>query len=365
MPNMEHAPAVVEMLRPLVESDHSIVGVLGFDESRKETVQAIDELNSLGLPMIAPTLSADGLDQNSDLYFQMVPANLREATMMAEYLEGRKVGSAKILYSVTGSLDDDLYVRTLRDDLAGGREAGVLAAHGVAVDTVADWEEGDQTATLDAVCSYDGAVLYVGRAEDFELFLHDLGQDCSDRGRSLLIIGDDSVSRFMASRQARLNAPSWPLVYASKAALTSCDLSSADARAHPTWSKFVEEVGADPWDACKSDGSGLGPMGERVALAYDATDAYLRAVRGLDTDRIPLSPPAVWESLGALQAFDGISGLVDFRDGRVQDEHWIALMAVDHVNDAPGDPGDPARVVFHCGWANSEAMQHSSSGCSA
>jgi hypothetical protein len=354
--SMHYAPQVADMLRPLVASDPSIIGVLGFDESRRETVQAIQELNAVGLPMIAPTLSADGLELNSQLYFQIPPANLREAELMARYAASRHYGQARIIFTETPG---DLYTTTLRADLAGtragGSGSGVLGQVGIVVDAVVDWQErGVDMHQL--VCSYPGVIFYTGRAEDFDQFEQQVAK-CGSTPPLNPIIGDDSVSRYMASTQERRVASDYPLVYASKAGLTSC--SQADLATNPTWSGFLNLIREQPWMAC-SGNAGLGPMGERVALAYDATDAFVQAVETLHG--IPVSGGAVWQRLGALEPYDGISGLVDFRS-QVQTNHWLALVAVDHVNDLPDLPTDPARVVYHCGWVNAAAMRQSSPNC--
>jgi hypothetical protein len=363
--NMHYAPLVADMLRPLIASDPSVIGVLGFDESRTETLQAIRELDVMGVPMIAPTLSADGLDQSSDLYFQLVPANIQEAELLAQFAASRGLRRAMLLYTESPG---DLYTTTLRQDLAGARAggsgSGTLGEHGIAVDVVTDWTANDDRVVGD-VCGYPGAVLYTGRAEDFDRFIHLVGNTCGNRRPLAPIIGDDSVSRFMSSRQERMSAPAYPLVYASKAALASCVLNPAQAPAHPISSAFIAQVSSAPWYACDPAGAGgrsLGPMGERVALAYDATDAYIRAVESLRT--IPLSRGAVWERLGALAPFDGISGRMDF-GSRVQNQHWLALAAVNAVNDAPDDPRDLARVVYHCGWVDQDASLDSSAACTA
>jgi ABC-type branched-subunit amino acid transport system substrate-binding protein len=356
--NMHYAPQVVDMLRPLVASDPSIVGVLGFDESRDETVQAIVRLNELGLPMIAPTLSADGLDKNSQLYFQLGAPNKQEAEMMAQYVASEGLRQARVFYTESPG---DLYTRTLRQDLVGSD--GALSEHGIATEPAVDWKANNDSA-VGLVCGYPGAIFYAGRAEDFDQFLQQMKSTCGDAQPVHPIVADDSVSRFMASRQERqASGAAYPLVYASKAGITSCTLTLPVATA-PTWNGFITQVAAAPWYACDQGGTSdrsLGPMGERVALAYDATDAYLRAVQTLGT--IPISRGAIWQGLSALPPFDGISGRVDF-SSRVQNSHWMALMAVNQVNDVPNDPKDPARVVFHCGWASGRDMgPHPSAAC--
>jgi hypothetical protein len=359
--NMRYAGLVADMLRPLVARDPTIVGVLGFNESRDETVQAITKLDRMGLPMVAPNLSADGLEQSSQLYFQIAAPNRQEAELMAGYVASTGVRRVNIVYTESAG---DLYTRTLRADLAGDRAhlsgpgvlggPGILAEHGIEIDNIVGWTPRTDPSPL--VCAYSGVVLYTGRAEDFDTFMRTVARTCGAT-RPAPIIGDDSVGRFMASAQERRDSQSnYPLLYVSKAGFTSCAPST-----NATWEAFRKKISGDPWYACDAKGRGLGPMGERVALAYDGTDAFVSAAKSLGD--IPLSRGAIWEGLRA-QKFDGISGLVDFSHP-VQQDHWIALMQVNHMDDLPDDPNDPAKVVFHCGWASSAAVTAGSPACTA
>ncbi len=250
--NMQYAPDVADMLGPLVASTPSIVGVLGFDESRDKTVDAIKELNRQGLPMIAPTLSADGLSKNSDLYYQIVPPNHQEAELMAQYAASQGLGRALVLYEQSPG---DLYTSTLYRDLVGPATGGLeptLQEHKILVDGVVDWA--DQTAVL-RVCAYPGAVLFTGRAEDFDKFQLSVTQKCGDRPPVHPMIADDSVSRFMASSQERrLSGAAYPLAYVSKADLTAASCSKTGTML-PVQEGFITRVSGAPWSACDAGGS--------------------------------------------------------------------------------------------------------------
>ncbi len=109
---MAFAGRTVDLLRPLIRDDRTIVGVLGLDQSYRPAVQAIQPLTGLGLPIISPTLSADGLDDASPLYFQVNEPNVRETEIVASYARYKGFQTARILYY---EVDGDLYVQTLRE----------------------------------------------------------------------------------------------------------------------------------------------------------------------------------------------------------------------------------------------------------
>ena len=58
---MGHGPWLAAELGRMAAQDHSIVGVVGLDQSRVPTERQITALTEVGIPMVAATLSADGL----------------------------------------------------------------------------------------------------------------------------------------------------------------------------------------------------------------------------------------------------------------------------------------------------------------
>ena len=147
-----------------------------------------------------------------------------------------------------------------------------------------------------------------------------------------------------------------PLLYVTKASLVSCANRGAG---HQSRAQFFALVSQDPWRPC--DPPTGHPLGERVGLAYDATQAVLRAVKNLspsdtlaDPQRptkwrqpLPVTPATVWAELRGLAPFDGVSGLIDFRTGQETPDKRIALVGVDAINDLH----TPPKTVFACGLA--------------
>ncbi|MFG2055889.1 hypothetical protein ACGFI9_17860 [Micromonospora sp. NPDC048930] len=117
---MRHAGEAVRMLEGLARDDPTVLGVVGLVDSRTTTAAALRELNRVGLPVLAPTLSADRMDRNSSLYLQISAPNKDQARMIEAYArQVLRVGEAHV-YWTTGegsSLGEDLYVSTLVDGL--------------------------------------------------------------------------------------------------------------------------------------------------------------------------------------------------------------------------------------------------------
>ncbi|MEV1147638.1 hypothetical protein AB0I76_28955, partial [Micromonospora sp. NPDC049799] len=82
---MRHADRAVAMLAELARDDPTVLGVVGLVESRASTARALRELNRIGLPVLAPTLSADRIDANSRLYLQVSAPNADQVEMVDEY----------------------------------------------------------------------------------------------------------------------------------------------------------------------------------------------------------------------------------------------------------------------------------------
>jgi endo-alpha-1,4-polygalactosaminidase (GH114 family) len=83
--DMEYAGEAVDVIGGLAAQDPTVVGVIGMDESRDTTAQALARLNRIGLPVIATTLSADRMDRNSRLYLQIGAGNQEQARLIADY----------------------------------------------------------------------------------------------------------------------------------------------------------------------------------------------------------------------------------------------------------------------------------------
>ncbi|MFF5172151.1 hypothetical protein ACFY3U_05905 [Micromonospora sp. NPDC000089] len=355
---MRHAGPAVDLLEELARDDPTVLGVVGLVESRSTTAAALRELNRVGLPVLAPTLSADRMDENSSLYLQISAPNRDQARMFDEYARVLRVTETHV-YWTTGedsSLADDLYVATLVDDLR--------QRFGSRLTRVDEWRTGRR---LTQECGYRGMLLFAGRWSEFDGFLRALKECGADPPRHL--VADDSVNRYMANPGLRASAPgNLPVTYVSKAALGTCGaLRAAQARRDDARGTFLTWVGADDLldpPRCR-DGSGP-PVGERVSLAYDAAMMMVRALESLaarlrhaDTGRQweprSVNPVGVHAEVlrqNAAGGYPGVAGLVRYApDSGEPVAKRISLLRVAQVPDVAAEPVE----VFHCGAADGPA----------
>jgi hypothetical protein len=190
--------------------------------------------------------------------------------MVAEYARRvLRVSGTHIYYSVgdDATLDSDLYVSTLRQDLISEFGAGhdQLFTPG---------------APLSQECGYRGMLFFAGRWSDFPNFLDGLNRDCVN-DMPVHLVADDSVNRYMAKTTIRPDAPgNLALTYISKATLATCDQLQARMATDGTSSRFLRWVQAPKLlGPPRCLGSGGLPVGERVGLAYDSTASWTATPR--------------------------------------------------------------------------------------
>jgi ABC-type branched-subunit amino acid transport system substrate-binding protein len=356
---MQLADRTVAMLRPLILSDPTIVGVVGLDQTYRSTVDAMEALTSLGLPMVTPTLAADGLDRVSPLYFQINAPTVRQAEIVTAYAVHEGFRTARIIHAET---TDDLFVAALRSAVDS-----TLTKAGLTVEPAIDWKSSPRA--IADICEYPGMLFYAGRHDDFVEFLGQFDKECQNRRPAHPIVAS-SVSRLIEDHILRQSTGSTlPLVYVSAAHLVTCDR-DPDPN-YPTWRAFLDRARKAPWHACTPDSPGW--LSERMQLAYDATHAFLLAVRSLTptddradqtdpmsgTTAVPLTPGAVWHNLANLHYIDGVTGFIDFGTGRVPTKKWTALLKVNEIKDT----GTAPVMVYHCGLAGKDDKA-STDGCS-
>ncbi|WFE28295.1 hypothetical protein O7623_03530 [Solwaraspora sp. WMMD791] len=351
---MRHAERTVELVAGLASRDPTVVGVVGLVESRATTAAALRRLHEVRLPAIAPTLSADGLHQHSKLYLQMVAPNVDQVKLVSTYASDVLGVDEAHVYYTTGDdspLADDLYVNTL--------VSGMRTRFGDRA-TVTPFRVGD---SLRHECGYSGLLFFAGRYSEFDEFLEAL-RDCrNDPPRHL--VADDSVNRYLANPQLRANAPgNLPVTYVSKAALAMCSRLVADSSVDEKRRRFLDLIRRDDLLGQRRCTGDTGPpVGERVALAYDATmmltDAMKELGARLTVGSRPWDPAAV--SAVALftevlrqntaGAYDGVTGPTTFHAGTGEPvEKRLSLMYVASVPQVDQEPQE----IFFCGRAHPE-----------
>ena len=305
---MQDAVPVARIIIALAARDPHLLGVVGLDRSIAQVKQAIGLFNASRIPVVATTLTADGIggtySHYDPYYFQLPPNNSTEADLILQYIQEivpqyfkqsrQKYNSAgqiqarKILIFEPSANPDDLFTSTLVADLK--REAPLFT--GLPTPQVTQQLLGSQ------LCGASTVDIYAGRHDrpsvgngQFSEFLQLIEDDCG-RDQQPFIIADDGVSRFIADPAARdqsgLGEPDISYVTKDLAMLNTGDkclhpatAAAAQASGEP-FSSFCTIYAAmvqKLFNLPKVQGQGLDFLwtGERVGLAFDAADLFIDA----------------------------------------------------------------------------------------
>ncbi|RBO88339.1 ABC transporter substrate-binding protein [Nocardia puris] len=356
--DMRHATFVVDrQLQGLLRDDPTILGVIGMDRSNAETRRAIGRLGELGVPVVATTLSADGLERSSPLYFQAAPSNRTQARLIADYVRGARYPegaprAGQPRYTQVAiyqpEAPDDIYVNTLVDDL---REE--LHARDIGYETLT-WTEQQELNRFPAPCEtadFDRGTLlfFAGRNDDFATFARSVTRGCLT-GESPAILGNDTVTRLITDQKAMAALPSTlPVRYVAKAAPVM--LGGAECvRGNGTLGD--EPVAFDYQQLCAGLAALIADLreypdmadyqpswpGDGTGLAYDVVGLFLRAVRiGGDSPNRTAVAMQLRED-----DYEGVGGTLGFSSSRVADGSSLAILITQGV----GQPGPQQCLVM-------------------
>ncbi|HJY56913.1 MAG TPA: bifunctional serine/threonine-protein kinase/ABC transporter substrate-binding protein [Streptosporangiaceae bacterium] len=310
---MQDAVPVARMIIALAARDPGLLGVVGLDRSIQQVKQTIGLFNASGIPVVATTLSADGIGGTyphyDRYYFQLSSSNSVEANLILHYVQEvvpqyfkqsrQKYNSAgqiqakKILIFLPSADQGDLFTSTLVGDLK--REAPLFKGLPTLPTPQVTQQLGSQ------LCGAATVVIYAGRhdrpptgssqLDDFSKFLRIIEDDCHT-GQKPFIIADDGVSRFIADPAARdqpgLGEPAISyvtngiqLLDTGSKCLHTATAAAAQAPGElfssfcTTYAAIVNKL----FNLPKVQGQGLDFLwtGERVGLAFDAADLFLDA----------------------------------------------------------------------------------------
>jgi hypothetical protein len=300
---MQDANRVAEMIIRRFRGDKHFLGVVGLDRSTGDVQNAIKDFSAAHIPMLATTLSADGIGDGSPYYFSLSPTNTDEARLMLLYIQRavpRYFGQPASVYPSNGFItaqhivvyqpkvtdqpnDDDLYISTLVSDLKHQSKN----YRGLPPLT---FTENPNDPRLCGAATVD---IYAGRHDrpldsaseskndDFTQFLTRIGH-C--KNAMPFVIADDGVTRFVAdpADRSHLDASELPISYVTKGINI---LSTGTECLSPTTASTVtaqQLVGfcaqyAKIATVLRDKGIKLLWTGERVGLAYDAAQMFLQA----------------------------------------------------------------------------------------
>ncbi|MBF8188101.1 hypothetical protein ITP53_20660 [Nonomuraea sp. K274] len=323
---MQHGSRIARLLQRYRDDEAPIVGVVGLDQSRQETVAAIHELGAAGLPMVAATLSADRLVGESPFYFQVAPQNSRQAWMAAAFADSLvrqgdlKRRTARVYYSHD---ETDYYVSNLKNrvvarleerrfDVEAHRFTPIGGAKPGAVDRSDDPYAGEPRDAGVSACGFDGLVYFAGRGiPDFAEFVKGVADKCASSPP--IILGGDDVTRYVADVSIRSAVSSVGYYYESFAAAPS---KCGEPQRHDFYRKLFATF---PFE-CKEPGPGR-TLDGHAALAYDATETMITAIRRLGSVRhgVEVNSYTVWRQLYTLytpdqsgHVIEGATGALDF-----------------------------------------------------
>jgi hypothetical protein len=344
---MQDAVPVARMIIALAARDPGLLGVVGLDRSIQQVKQAIGLFNASGIPVVATTLSADGIGGTyphyDRYYFQLSSSNSVEANLILHYVQEvvpqyfkqsrQKYNSAgqiqakKILIFLPSADQGDLFTSTLVGDLK--REAPLFKGLPTLPTPQVTQQLGSQ------LCGAATVVIYAGRhdrpptgssqLDEFSKFLRIIEDDCHT-GQKPFIIADDGVSRFIADPAARdqpgLGEPAISYVTNGIQLLdtgsTCLHTATAAAAQAPgelfssfctTYAAIVKKL----FNLPKVQGQGLDFLwtGERVGLAFDAADLFLDAEENYQSSHTAIGRAEIPGQF-VTDTWVGVTGPIDF-----------------------------------------------------
>jgi hypothetical protein len=345
---MQDAVPVARMIIALAARDPGLLGVVGLDRSIEQVKQAIGLFNASGIPVVATTLSADGIGGTyphyDPYYFQLSADNSTEAKLILRYIQEivpQYFRQPRQLYNSAGQLQarkiliywpsadpGDLFTSTLVADLK--REAPRLTGLPTLPAPQVTQHLGRQlcgAATVDIYAGrHDRPPAGSSQLDDFSAFLRTIEDDCPS-DQTPFIIADDGVSRFIADPAARdqpglgdqgisyvtngiqlLDTGSKCLHPATAAAAQgSGEMFSSFCT---TYAGIVKQLFNLP--DVQKNGLDFLWTGERVGLAFDAANLFIDAEFNYETSHpVPIGRAEIPDQFIA-DSWVGVTGLIDF-----------------------------------------------------
>ncbi|WP_028927574.1 ABC transporter substrate-binding protein [Pseudonocardia acaciae] len=306
---------VADIIGGLARKDPTLVGVVGLNESYRETASTVNALAGHGIPTVAATVSTDSFARDLPMYFQIAPQNRREAAVAAAYASAHtgpgQERSVRIYFSDNTS---DVYSSNLAED---AREA--FKAVGFDVTTISFTPDGNDPPAAAAPadrhvvnagaagadsCGYRGVAFYAARPmPDFGSFLA-TAKNCQPFQPRILAA--DDTTRYVANDQARELYPSIAFDYLAFA--VTLPSQAAATPEQDFYNSYGRLFPALPGAGESLDG--------HAALAYDAAETFIASARQLSSrpQPVPISPGTVAGRISSITApgLRGASGYIDF-----------------------------------------------------
>lgn len=310
--DMRHAQDVAALLVAHRAAFGRLV-VLGGGDSRAVTKTAIRTLVGAGVPVVAPELSSDDEGPGTPFvdapgYLQLTGPNQAWASSAVSFVARYTPpgGRQLLVYHVPDP--SDLYAESLARDLqfaardeprTAAQPARIIGSAAEIPRTVCLDQAGGQGAGGDT----PAALFFADRWNTFGALADRLTELCGARGPAL-VIGNDSVNRFMTNDAARsaVRAP-WPLAYFTNG--VQCAEVEAAARRDPGGEAAALLAATRTLLRACDPAAGSQQMGDGVSRFWDAVALADKVVPGGGGTAL------------ADVVFDGANGRVTVRDGRV------------------------------------------------
>ncbi|WP_175648342.1 TIR domain-containing protein [Protofrankia sp. BMG5.30] len=367
---MKYASEVVkrQIIPFATRRENGVLGVIGMDRSTAATEQAIRELGRKKIPVIATSLTGDGMKEFSPLYFQMAPENERQALLVAMYAIKNKKNRVSVYYprkSGDNTADampdiDNRYLYTLVRDLRN--EIGKTSARSVDNRSLtldlrgwnSELTDRELQAWLRSECAKqntDDLIFYAGWGDDFGDFLDGM-ENCLDKEKEgLFVLGDDSVSYYVTGNAGkddgnvtfRYVSMGAPVALARE----SCSFGTLDSyyqqgKAPLASSNALREFCTrlnDMYEKTGVERPGTLWPDENIGLSYDAVKVFVDAVHTthgeIDIDKIVRAV--------SQEPREGATGTRDFRVSQTSTDRQLTIIRVnrqDHDIPRPGPPGE-------------------------
>ncbi|RII14009.1 Receptor family ligand binding region [Streptomyces sp. YIM 130001] len=320
-----------------LQNSRTVVGVIGFRESRAVTKKAAQVLTEHRIPIIGTTATAVAMQQAGDYYRPMSPDNDRETEIAARFADqGRIVSTGggncdTATQAVVVKDPGDLYTNELAEkfvrNFGPGRARTVSfpGRHGAQVSA-----RDTALRVCDALRLEPRTVVYwASRVPQFTAFVNEYGPASGCAGRPLTVIGGNELTNAALGGQF---PQSWLRLYHTVHVLPDGH-PDENYQAKELVADYIREyTSRDPW---VDDG--------HVALAYDALTVLSYAADGAYSSTREADAQAVKSKLDNGVHFEGASGAIDIpAHNGSRPPRDKALVILHHTD-------EKQKLVLYCG----------------
>jgi ABC-type branched-subunit amino acid transport system substrate-binding protein len=263
-----YAEDVAQRIRDRALKDRSIVAVIGFEQSRRQTQEAIRLLAKSALPLVGTANSYDGtalLDGDagySPYYFRLASPNSRTAAHAAYWARhgavgGKKVDDAVVIYDGD---PDDIYSGNLADDFRKAFRPGKALMRPYR-------NPGELNKAVREACQDQPDLFYyAGRSDEFRSFINVLELSCPKRP---LVLADDEIAKYVSDNAEDIGRKNtFDLYFTPLAAREAWTWRWIGDQSPQTFYSDYDPAVREMTD--HDDATGQRPSITRAAVAYDA-----------------------------------------------------------------------------------------------